>query len=345
MTDGDDELLATLPNTALRVDLQRRLADLDGLAAELHAAIAERDADLYAWCPDPDVEPRRRLARDLTRFDHDDGPAVLHVPADALRAPRVEHDGRVTILATGLIACREDTLDTAARVNLAKQRLNTTLRALDKRQVTRADVTEDKDRWIDKSLLRYALHQCGRSRLSRRQAVRRIQIEVAPPVRASFFWAHLPRRYRTTAGALKTMLESRKDRDPRAHVDLDVLTALFALPSALETSLAPETQVIIERPLHIHPRCNLTFAETSSLGVEIRVTRVRRAILPILYPAEAAIPPEVLSALLPYTEPAPRRRRADQLIRAPLGLRSVRAYYCEQRRNDRATPATDAERD
>lgn len=337
------EALAMLPNTALRADLQRRLADLDSLASELHAAISARDADLYAWCPDPDVEPRSRLARDLTRFDHDDEPAVLNVPSDALQAPRMVNDGRATILATGLLACREDTLETAARVNLAKQRLNATLRALDKRRVTRADVTDDKDRWIDKSLLRYALNQSGRSRLSRFQAVRRIQIETAQPVRASFFWAHLPRRYRTTAGALQAMLEARRERDQRAGADVDVLLALYALPRSQEKALTPETQVIVERPLHVHPRCNLTFAETSGLGVEVRVTRVRRAIVPILYPVDAATPPEVISALLPYAEPAPRRRRADQLIRAPIGLRSVRAYYCAQRSNTHATHPADGE--
>ncbi|NCA71693.1 MAG: hypothetical protein EOM91_16750 [Sphingobacteriia bacterium] len=219
----------------------------------------------------------------------------------------------------------------AEHLNLVKQRLDETLRALDERRVTAADVTPAKDNWIGTTLLRYALHECGRSRLSRRQAVRQIRIESAAPVRASFFWAHLPRRYRTTVAELEAFLRARLDKNPSVRVDLDALEAFYRLPDSDACRLTAETQIIIERPFHLHPRCNLTFVEASGPDATRRVTRVRRAVLPILYPVAADnTVPEVHSALRPYAEPAPRKRRDDYLVGAPLGLKGIHVYRTRQ---------------
>lgn len=319
------------PNALLRAHFLATLTELEETIARLGRAIVEDDAGLWAWSCRIPGEPaardhhdeRTRIAADLARIDHLDSDASrLRTPAgDAAE----ERDGRPIVIIAALAAARAPTLALAAEVNTIKDRLATLMHAMHAARLSAEDLLEAKAHWVGARLLRYQLRHMSRTRLSWAQSVRHIRIESETPLQASYFWADMPLRYRRTAQQLRDRLSRLADADNHAA------GADLARLAALATPLCADDPVIIERPAHLHPRCNLTFPAPAE-GPRRRITRVRRAVMPILYPA--ADPPGALvlrRPLRPYQPPEkPRAVRADSAIGERLPLQSLTAY--------RATP-------
>ena len=328
-------------NTRRRADFTDTLDRLEERLAALGTAIIEDDAGLWAWSYRGDNEPPRtsmdddrvRIAADLARIDHsNDDTQRLRTPAGA---DADENDGRPTIVTTALASSSPATLVLAAEVNELKDHLNRVMREMHKTILTAEDLPEDRSHWVGARLLRYQLHYMSRRRLSWHQTVRRIQIEHETPVHASFFWAALPLRYRITAEVLRRRLSRLSDVDDHpAAADLGRL-------DALKPPLHDSDEIIVERPPHLHPRCNLSF-EIERDGHTRLVTRVRRAVMPILYAADPAKPELDLRRELaayqvtsdckehkgsPNDQPPPqRRRRSDATIGPWIPIESVTAY-------------------
>lgn len=325
----DSRELRALKNAALRIEISVRLERLETALHQLGEDIIE-DRGRTAWAyPAVDGdEARAQLTENLKRLDHEDADvrrALSPAAQDAL-----PQDGRVTVLATGLLACTPGTLASAETVNRYKQAFERGLRVMDERRVRDIDTQAEHNHWVGQSLLRMHLALMGRSRLSRRQATRKLQIETRTPVQASFLWANLPRRYRTTVAELHDKLAQRRDCNDRVNADVERLSELMT------NNLAPDTPVVIEKEPHIHPRCNLTFMVEDGDGNTVRENRTRRAIMPILYPDNPDNPEQlVLRRALRAYEPPKRERaqRNDTLIRTPLGLSTCNAYRCSPRLN------------
>ncbi len=323
----DEQALREMTNNALRVEMSVRLDNLE-TALRVLADDILADGGRFAWAyPEADGDAARaQLAEDLPRLDHTDA-AVRRALSPAAQ-DALPQDGRVTVLMPGLLACSPATLASAATVNTRKHGFERVVRAMDERRVLHADAQSSHPEWIDQPLLKMHLALMGRARLSRRQATRKLQIEPRTPVQASFLWANLPRRYRTTLAALHDRLARRSDSNDRINADVERLSELMA------GSLAPDTPVVVEKEPHIHPRCNLTFLGVDSNGNPVRENRTRRAIMPILYPDDAELPKLILRRALRAYEP-PRRARSqrnDSLVCVSLGLLTCNALRCRPRR-------------
>lgn len=322
----DDQALRNMTNNALRIEMSLRLERLETALHALGADI-QKDAGRLAWAyPDADGDvARAQLAEDLAQLDHEDTDARRALsPAAQDASP---HDGRVTVLVPGLLACTPATLASAETVNSHKQAFDRVLKAMDARRVRDVDAQSGHAHWVGQPLLRMHQALMGRSRLSRRQATRKLQIEPRTPIQASFLWANLPRRYRTTVAALHDRLAQRADNNDRVNSDVERLSELMA------DTLAADTQVVVEKEPHIHPRCNLTFVGLDREGNVVRENRTRRAIMPILYPDDPTQPQLVLRrALRAYQPPrGTRAQRSDTLVCGTLGLSTCNVYRCSPR--------------
>jgi hypothetical protein len=297
----DKQTLQRMTNNALRIEMSIRLEHLE-TALQVLADDILADAGRFAWAyPGADGDAaREQLAEDLPRLDRSDA-AVRRALSPAAQ-DALPQDGRVTVLMPGLLACTPATLASAATVNTCKHGFERVLRVMDERRVRDVDAQAGHARWVGLPLLKMHLALMGRPRLSRRQATRKLQLEPRTPVQASFLWANLPRRYRTTLSALHDRLARRCDSNDRVNADVARLSELMA------GSLAPDTPVVVEKESHIHPRCNLTFIGVDSNGNAVRENRTRRAVMPILYPDDAERPQLVLRRALCAYEPPQRAR-------------------------------------
>lgn len=269
-----------LPNETLRVDLANAIHTLEYTLDLLTEALSEETRHpVWGWRTDDTVEARRNAITMIRAIDYQ----------------RDQPSGETRIY-PALLGVRTSTLRLAHEVNEAKEALAIAFKAMQGRRITIDGEQRD--------LTRHALSFLGRLHLHFHQATRQIVICDTAPYRVGFTWlVGSARVARTSREELLDRLTRRvgegMDRDPGILADIE---RLRGLPQG-------EPLARYRRPLP-HPRANIAWRTPD--GQIVR--KLRPAVMPILYPAEAGQP---LPKLRPLPEQPPEKpqrapRRARQ---------------------------------
>lgn len=272
----------------LNASLEQALSKLEGLLGELRAVLL-RDAALPIFVNDErsSAAQHRLVVNALTKLHYEDGQApneVIHCPA--------------------LLGVSDQTLVLADRINVLKADLHETLKAFDKVRVIDPAGGRDKV-----PALKVSLQRLGHARLQRRQATRRIETLDAAPESATFTWSHARRKQAMTAVEVREQL-LRDLANAGYERQADRVAALAADLTRLD-SVDDDTPLVRLFAPYCHPRVNLVWSQSN--GKLIR--KQRRAVVPLLYPADPGDPLPIIRPLPASPGEGPQRiRRRDARV-------------------------------